>query len=100
MKNIHIVFFIALLCITCTKERVNENTRSNASAINNAIKDDNTVPLNDLGTNTYKGYVGGLYPNGVNSPKNQYATDLLSASTQIIPLDTFGNAISNGKIVF
>jgi hypothetical protein len=100
MKNIHVVFLIALFFITCTKERINESTRSNASVTNNALIDASTVPLNDLGTNTYKGYVGGLYPNGVNSPKNQYATDLLSASTQIIPLDTFGNAVSNGKIVF
>jgi hypothetical protein len=100
MKSINAAFFIALLLIACTKERINENTQSNASAINNAIKDDNTIPLNDLGTNTYKGYVGGLYPNGMNSPTNQYAADLLSISSQIVPLDTSGNAISNGKIVF
>jgi hypothetical protein len=100
MKNIYAGFFIALLFITCTKERINENTQSNASATNNATKDTGPIPLNDLGTGTYKGYTGGLYPNGVNIPTNQYAADLLTISNHIVPLDTFGNSISNGKIVF
>jgi len=31
------------------------------------------VPLTDLGTRTYKGFVGGLYPAGANQPPASHA---------------------------
>lgn len=31
------------------------------------------VPLLDLGLGTYKGFTGGLYPNGANQPPARYA---------------------------
>ena len=58
------VTLITLLYITCSKE----NNQNNISAVNSnntiAVRDTAKIPLNDLGTATYRGYMGGLYPNG------------------------------------
>lgn len=57
------------------------------------------VPLNDLGTNYYRGFQGGLFSGGVNSPNGTHRNDLLNLTNQIVPLDTNGLQKSNGKIV-
>lgn len=96
------VIFILLLFVACSKEHTNDKA-STIFSVSNSIPFDTTanIALNDLGTNTYKGFVGGLYPNGENTPSGTYATDLLTVSQTIIPIDTFGIASSNkGKIVF
>ena len=56
------------------------------------------VPLTDLGTLTYQGYEGGLYPDGTNSRPidHDLAGNLIAQSIQ--PLDADGNPDSNGKI--
>lgn len=93
------IVIITLIACSCSKERAFENkinTQSNRAAI---VVD--TVPINDLGQETFNGYTGGLYPGGVNNPRGRYALDLLSTCKNINPIDTFGNpSATNGKILF
>jgi len=58
------------------------------------------TPLTDLGTGTYGGEEGGLYPNGSNvRPSSQDAFGKGLASG-VQPLDANGNPSTNGKIGF
>ncbi len=59
------------------------------------------APLNDLGPGIYKGFKGGLYPDGSNSrPAAHLAAGIDIASNQIQPLDAGGKAEPvNGRIV-
>ncbi|MBS1745827.1 MAG: hypothetical protein JST21_06630 [Bacteroidetes bacterium] len=99
--NFSIFILISVVIAACSKEsRVTQMKAMDASNLMNAI-DTAIVPLNDLGKNTFMGYVGGLYPGGRNNPPNgAYASDLLKVCKNISPLDTFGNISANGKIVF
>jgi hypothetical protein len=57
------------------------------------------TPLTDLGSRTYKGFTGGLYPHGRNTvPPDQAAAGLVRAG-RIRPLDRDGRPNSTGKIV-
>lgn len=63
-------------------------------------------PLNDLGAAEYirlddgaTGYIGGLYPGGVNTRPFAHETAGLTIANQITPLNTVGNPDPNGKIV-
>ncbi|MEO8710466.1 MAG: hypothetical protein ABI405_00015 [Parafilimonas sp.] len=100
MKIVKLSILISLLFITCTKE--NNSANLNATEINNSVVSVDTaiIPLNDLGKKTFNGYVGGLYPGGKNAPSKAYASDLLSTSQKIIPIDSFGNSFKHGRIVF
>lgn len=99
MKLKVISVFIVLLFITCSKEN---NPQVQLSAMNyaQAVSDTAKIPLIDLGTGTFRGYMGGLYPGGVNQPSGQYAADLMAVSNSIVPIDKSGIPASNGKIVF
>jgi hypothetical protein len=90
------LLLVLILFVTCKKD--NTGTTANASDLNN-ISDpvDTLIPLNDLGRGTYHGYVGGLYPNGANTPSGPYAKNLHAMSKSIIPIDTFGNPSNIGK---
>lgn len=57
------------------------------------------IPLNDLGTRTYLGYQGGLYPGGSNLPPAQHVTAGVAAAKRIRPLDVNGAPSANGKYV-
>jgi len=57
------------------------------------------VPLTDLGTRTYKGFVGGLYPAGANQPPASHAARGLAAARLIQTLDTQGRPTVSGKYV-
>jgi len=57
------------------------------------------VPLIDLGTGTYQGFVGGLYPGGSNVPPGPHQTLGQAAMAQVTPRDAAGNPTSNGRIV-
>jgi hypothetical protein len=57
------------------------------------------VPLPDLGTGTYKGEQGGLYPGGVNAPPPSHLKAGIAIARKIVPLDAEGRPASDGKIV-
>ena len=57
------------------------------------------VALNDLGTGTYQGSEGGLYPNGSNSRPDPHDSDGVAIAQGIQPLDSDGNPDPNGKEV-
>jgi len=58
------------------------------------------VPLNDLGTGTYQGAQGGLYPGGTNVRPYTHTVGGMSQALQIVPRDGAGNPSASGKIVF
>ena len=57
------------------------------------------VALNDLGTGTYQGSEGGLYPNGSNVRPAPHDADGVAFAQAIGPLDSNGNPDPNGKEV-
>ncbi len=57
------------------------------------------VPLNDLGTRTYLGFQGGLYPDGANTPPAGHAARGRLAAAQVVPLGPDGRPSPAGRIV-
>jgi hypothetical protein len=57
------------------------------------------VALTDLGTGTYQGYEGGLYPNGSNVRPQPHDSDGVTFADGIQPLDSNGNPSPTGKYV-
>ena len=57
------------------------------------------VALNDLGTGTYQGSEGGLYPNGSNVRPASHDSDGVTFADGIQPLDSNGNPSPTGKYV-
>lgn len=55
------------------------------------------VPITDLGTGTYLGTEGGLYPNGSNVMPASHDADGVAFADAIQPLDGNGNPDPNGK---
>jgi len=57
------------------------------------------VALTDLGTGTYQGSEGGLYPNGSNVRPASHDADGVAFAKGIVPLDGNGNYSPTGKYV-
>jgi hypothetical protein len=57
------------------------------------------IPLNDLGTGTYLGEEGGLYPNGTNVRPADHDASGVSIAKGITPLDANGKPSPSGKYV-
>ncbi len=57
------------------------------------------VPLTELGTGTYLGFEGGLYPDGRNEPPSDHAAAGAARVAAIEPLDTAGRPDPAGRIV-
>ena len=57
------------------------------------------IPINDLGSGTYLGEEGGLYPNGSNVRPADHDASGVSIAQAIQPLDANGNFDPNGKYV-
>ena len=57
------------------------------------------VPLTALGAGTYQSYQGGLYPGGANTRPPAHDAAGLAIGNSIAPLDTFGIADPDGRIV-
>src|SRR5258705_5206109 len=57
------------------------------------------VPLTELGANRYKGFEGGLYPNGKNQRPDVHNRVGILFATQVKPLDAQGQPSDEGKIV-
>jgi len=69
---------------------------------NNIVYPDSTtplVPINDLGSGTYLGEEGGLYPNGSNVRPADHDASGVTIAQGIQPLDANGNVDPNGKYV-
>jgi Cu/Ag efflux protein CusF len=56
-------------------------------------------PLTELGTEEYKGYKGGLYPDGKNERPAAHEAAGVALAKQVEPLDADGKPSENGKIV-
>ena len=92
--------FTLLLFVACNKENTTQLAPQSTSEVSNYQSPDD-IPLNDLGTGLYRGYVGGLYPGGANQASGVYAEDLLTTSNSIKPIDINGNPdATKGFIVF
>jgi hypothetical protein len=75
------------------------STKANCSVIEYPNSSAPNIPITDLGTGTYMGEEGGLYPNGSNvRPASQDASGVAIAQS-IQPLDSNGNPNPNGKYV-
>ncbi len=61
--------------------------------------DTGRIALTDLGTRTYRGFPGGLYPNGSNQLPAQHASMGLTQARLIVPRNTSGASDPNGKYV-
>jgi hypothetical protein len=99
MKNkIAFSFILIASFLACEKESINSNQ---GSYVNNVVTEDTAkVPINDLGSGTYLGFTGGLYPNGSNTPSGQYQEDLQKFCSDIQPRDNNGRKTSTGFIGF
>jgi hypothetical protein len=57
------------------------------------------VPLTELGPNTYKGFAGGLYDDGSNTPPAAHHAEGVARRNAIVPLDAGGAPSAGGRIV-
>jgi len=57
------------------------------------------IPLTDLGTGTYHGFQGGLYPGGTNEPPAAYRQIGLARARAVQPLNQDGVPAADGTIV-
>jgi hypothetical protein len=58
------------------------------------------TPIEDLGTGTYLGVEGGLYPDGSNVRPIAHTIGGLKQATNVVPRDASGVPSASGKIVF
>lgn len=58
------------------------------------------TPIPDLGTGTWNGWQGGLYPNGQNDIPDSHAQKGLTIAQNLQKLDSEGLPDDNGKLVF
>jgi hypothetical protein len=58
------------------------------------------LPIEDLGTGTYQGLQGGLYPDGLNTMPAGHLADGLDLAEQIGPVDALGNPDPSGAFAF
>src|SRR5829696_4770129 len=57
------------------------------------------VPLTELGRNTYKGFTGGLYDDGSNTPPAAHHAEGIARRNAIVPIDASGAPSATGRIV-
>lgn len=60
---------------------------------------DTPVALTDMGRGTYKGFAGGLYPDGANDVPPNHASAGLQRARLVAPLDAAGVPSASGKYV-
>lgn len=88
MKTIKLL--VGLVLVACSKE---------PAAVAECGPDTVRVALTDFGACRYKGFAGGLYPNGSNVPPDAHRAEGLQRVARIRPLDGSGNPASGGRIV-
>src|SRR5262245_13197383 len=57
------------------------------------------LPLIDLGSGTYAGFQGGLYPGGVNHPPASHFAAAMTRAGEILPRNAAGSPDPQGAIV-
>lgn len=57
------------------------------------------IPLPDLSNQSYRGYSGGLYPNGTNQKPSSHFNDLQLQVNSLTTLDSSGMVSAQGKLV-
>lgn len=95
MRNNLVFLAIVPLALACS----NSTTGTDNNPIPPPGPDTTRIPLTDLGTATYKGFMGGLYPNGSNVLPGTHAARGLAAARAIRPLDVNGQPSANGRYV-
>jgi hypothetical protein len=81
--------------LTCKKDNSNEGNNGNPNEITTA------TPLIDFGIATYRGFQGGLYPNGSNQRPASHNAAGLAIAQSIKPLNNSGMVDeTNGKILW
>jgi hypothetical protein len=86
-------FFFVLLCVA-----VLHSYQTQAQLCQNTSY--GFPPLNDLGSNFWRGAQGGLYPNGENSRPSEHNENGILLASQITPLNELGVPDPLGRIVF
>src|SRR5687767_12434641 len=95
MRNKLVFLAIVPLALACS----NSATETDNNPIPPPGPDTTRIPLTDLGTGTYKGFMGGLYPNGSNVLPGTHSARGLVAARAIRPLDVNGQPSASGKYV-
>jgi hypothetical protein len=72
---------------------------ADSTAVPIEVRNADAIPIMDLGTNTYKGFAGGLYPGGSNAPPADHFNAGVARANAVVPLDTNGNPNAGGKYV-
>lgn len=94
------VFLIAVFA-ACKQEVVQQHAATSVQNNSDLVFTDTVkIPINDLGTGTFLGETGGLYPGGVNMPFGDYASDLLKFARSIKPRNEAGVVTSSGVVGF
>jgi lysophospholipase L1-like esterase len=84
-----------------TQSGTGGNTRSTPDPNEGGgLQDTELIPLTDMGTATYQGLEGGLYPGGSNEVPEEHAREGLARARMIQPLDKDGHPSASGKYVF
>lgn len=97
--KIFILLYILFGFLACTKETPGLNTTSSHTDLS-VRADSIKIPLTDMGTQTYLGFTGGLYAGGSNIAPGTYASDLVLFANNIVPKDSSGRNVANGKVGF
>lgn len=93
-SGIAVLSFVFLFLIACKK-----NNTQNGPVHGNEITA--PAPLNDFGSATYRGFTGGLYPNGANQRPAAHNAAGVSIAQSIKPLNASGTVDeTNGKILW
>lgn len=97
MKRFLTFSFVAVIFIAGCKKKLNDTEPTTPPVTNTSEK----LPLTDLGIMYWRGYQGGLYPNGLNTRPSAHHNAGLQYASEVKPLDANGNFDPvNGKIVW
>lgn len=94
MRRLWMVFCVA----ACGGAKVQDPVTP-GDPVPTVVVDTAKIPLSELGTRTYLGFTGGLYPGGSNEPPVDHAAAGRNAAAAIIPLDAAGVPSPSGRYV-
>ena len=86
--------WVALMCAACAEDQGPLAPNTNPPPGSDTVR----IPLTDMGARTYRGFPGGLYPNG-NELSSAHLAAGLVRSSRIQPLDANGQPSPNGRYV-